>query len=332
MFKSFICDAGKDYTSLDLCEVETALLILKKFNGLAGFHCEDYDMIQKLEKEKLAEGKLSAKDYLDSRPVEAELIATKNVIAIAEKTGSRIHICHVSHPLVAEEIRKSGAQLVFVGITSPLKEYIVENFQKEQHLIKGRIYLLACKILWGDALHYILDLKNGRTAKQKFHPHDLFDHFDEQWEKDLEAGYEPIAQGDTIEELAEKAGIDVAGLVEQVEQYNDMCAEGYDELFEKERQYMQPIEKGPFYCCRQHVGAYGSVGGILINHKTQVMTENYNVIEGLFAAGSDACNIFGDSYPFILSGNTMGFCLNSGRIAGENATANLVEEDEEDFS
>lgn len=35
---------------------------------------------------------------------------------------------------VAEEIRKSGAQLVFVGITSPLKEYIVEDFQKEQHL------------------------------------------------------------------------------------------------------------------------------------------------------------------------------------------------------
>lgn len=35
---------------------------------------------------------------------------------------------------VAEEIRKSGAQLVFVGITSPLKEYIVDNFQKEQHL------------------------------------------------------------------------------------------------------------------------------------------------------------------------------------------------------
>ena len=35
---------------------------------------------------------------------------------------------------VAEEIRKSGAQLVLVGITPPLKEYIVENFQKEQHL------------------------------------------------------------------------------------------------------------------------------------------------------------------------------------------------------
>lgn len=109
-FKSFICDAGSDYTALDLCEVEKALLILKKFNGLAGFHCEDYDMIQKLEKEKLTAGKLSSKDYLESRPIEAELTATKNVISIAEKTGSKIHICHVSHPLVAEEIRKAKSK------------------------------------------------------------------------------------------------------------------------------------------------------------------------------------------------------------------------------
>lgn len=109
-FKSFICDAGKDYTSLNLSEVEKALLILKKFNGLAGFHCEDYDMIEKLEKEKLSQGKLSAKDYLDSRPLEAELIATKNIISIAEKTNGKIHICHVSHPLVAEEIRKAKAK------------------------------------------------------------------------------------------------------------------------------------------------------------------------------------------------------------------------------
>ena len=82
---------------------------------------------------------------------------------------------------------------------------------------------------------------------------------------------------------------------------------------------MEPIEKAKFYCCRQHVGGYGSLGGILINFKTEVMTDNYSVIPGLYAAGTDACNIYGESYPFILAGNTMGFCLNSGRIAGENA-------------
>ncbi len=157
-FKSFICNAGKDYTSLDLREVETALLILKKFNGLAGFHCEDYDMIQKLEKEKLAENKLSAKDYLDSRPVEAELIATKNVIAIAEKTGSRIHICHVSHPLVAEEIRKAKAKGIKVtGETCT--HYLI--FTGDDLMHKGMLFKCspplrtkeACEGLW----EYIYD-------------------------------------------------------------------------------------------------------------------------------------------------------------------------------
>ncbi|MCR5777933.1 MAG: FAD-dependent oxidoreductase [Lachnospiraceae bacterium] len=163
--------------------------------------------------------------------------------------------------------------------------------------------------------------KKGPDIVSHVHPHDLFDHFDEQWERDLADGYEPIVQADTIEELAEKAGIDVEGLVAQIEEYNEMCEAGFDEIFEKDRAYMQPIEKAPFYLCRENVGAYGSLGGVKINHKTQVLTQDAKVIPGLYCAGTDACNIFGDSYPFILSGNTMGFCLNSGRIAGENASA-----------
>lgn len=166
--------------------------------------------------------------------------------------------------------------------------------------------------------------KHGPDIVSHIHPHDLYDGFDEQWERDLAAGYEPICQADTLEELAEKAGIDVEGFLEQVDEYNADCDAGFDEIFEKDRHYMMPLEKGPFYCCKQYCGAYGSLGGILIDYKTRVMTPDYQVIPGLFSAGTDACNIFGDSYPFILAGNTMGFCLNSGRIAGENA-AELVD-------
>jgi fumarate reductase flavoprotein subunit len=207
-----------------------------------------------------------------------------------------------------------------------------ERFMPEDQIANTTFTGNAITVQPGSVAYSIFDSKLLKKYKKKgpdiishVHPHDLFDHFDEQWEKDLEEGYECITQADTIEELAQKAGIDVEGLVKQVEEYNEMCENGYDELFEKERNYMQPIEKGPFYCCRQHVGAYGSLGGVLINHKTEVMNQEAKVIPGLYCAGTDACNIFGDSYPFILSGNTMGFCLNSGRIAGENA-ALLVEE------
>ncbi len=165
--------------------------------------------------------------------------------------------------------------------------------------------------------------KKGPDIVSHVHPHDLYDHFDEQWNRDIADGYEPATQADTLEELAEKAGIDVDGFMEQVEEYNEMCENGWDDIFEKDRNYMQPIEKGPFYCCRQNVGAYGSLGGVRVNHKLQVLNEDSKVIPNLYCVGTDACNIFGDSYPFILSGNTMGFCLNSGRIAGENAAAEL---------
>lgn len=184
----------------------------------------------------------------------------------------------------------------------------------------------------GKVAYAIFDSKLLRKYKTKgpdivshVHPHDLYEGFEEQWERDLAEGYEPVTQADTLEELAEKAGIDVTGFMEQVEEYNDMCEEKFDEIFEKNRNYMQPIEKGPFYCCRQNVGAYGTLGGILINYKTEAMNQDSKVIPGLYAVGTDACNIYGDSYPFTLSGNTMGFCLNSGRIAGENA-ADLLED------
>lgn len=205
-----------------------------------------------------------------------------------------------------------------------------QRFMPEDQIANTTFTGNAITVQPGSVAYAIFDSKLLKKYKKKgpdmishVHPQDLYDHFDEQWEKDLEDGYEPIAQADTIEDLAEKAGVDVAGLVAQVEEYNDMCAEGYDEIFEKDRMYMNPIEKGPFYICRQNVGAYGSIGGVLINHKTEAMTQDYKVIPGLYAVGTDACNIFGDSYPFILSGNTMGFCLNSGRIAGENAAAKL---------
>lgn len=167
--------------------------------------------------------------------------------------------------------------------------------------------------------------KNGPDIVSHVHPHDLYEHFEEQFEQDLDTyvdgnGDHVIARADTLEELAEKIGIDPEGLSKNVEAYNEMCHAGYDELFEKERQFMQPLESGPFYVCRQYMGAYGTLGGVLVNDRMEVMNDEYKVIPGLYCVGTDACTIYGDSYNYSIPGNTMGFCLNSGRIAGENAS------------
>jgi fumarate reductase flavoprotein subunit len=121
--------------------------------------------------------------------------------------------------------------------------------------------------------------------------------------------------------LAGRTGIDVEGLKKTVEGYNAFCEKGHDDVFNKRHDLLRPIKTPRFYAGRFLPGAYGSVGGIKINHRTEVLDNGWKKIPGLYAAGTDACSIYGDSYVFILPGNTMGFAINSGRIAGENAAA-----------
>lgn len=175
--------------------------------------------------------------------------------------------------------------------------------------------------------HSVRDYKkNGPDITSHVHPLDMFDHFEDAVNAALEEGYKHVFVADTIEELARKIEIAPETLEETVNDYNQACANGYDEIFEKDRKHLlQPIKKSKFYACRFFPGAYGTLGGIKINNKTEVLTPEHEVIPGLFAIGLDSCAIYGDSYPFILPGNTMGFALNSGRIAGENATKSVNE-------
>jgi fumarate reductase flavoprotein subunit len=124
---------------------------------------------------------------------------------------------------------------------------------------------------------------------------------------------------DTLEELAAKTGINYPALQKTVEVYNVAAETGRDKIFFKDAQYLRPIKNGPFFAGRHYPSAYASLGGIKINYKTEVVTDDHEVIPGLYAAGVDAATIYFDSYMFIFPGNTMGFALNSGRIAGRNS-------------
>lgn len=135
----------------------------------------------------------------------------------------------------------------------------------------------------------------------------------------IEKGCPNVFIADSIAELAEKTGIDPEGLEQTISEYNEHCHQGRDPLFSRNHEYLRALEGPRFYACRNMPGGYGSLGGIKINHRTEVLDKSWNKIPGLYAAGTDACTIYGDSYVFVLPGNTMGFALNSGRIAGENA-------------
>ncbi len=129
-----------------------------------------------------------------------------------------------------------------------------------------------------------------------------------------------VVAADSLEELAEKIGVPADALLQTVEEYNATCAQNYDELFCKDRRFLRPIQGKRFYACARFPSGYGTLGGIRVNYKLEAEDENYKRVDGLYAAGSDVCDLYAGTYLYYLPGNTMGFAVNSGRIAAENAT------------
>lgn len=109
-FKSFIGPVSPDYSSLNYGQAYEAMERIKEFDGRAGFHCEDYSLIKWQEQRVKREGRLDWRGFLDSRPVIAEIVATVDMIEMAKDTGCKIHICHVSSPMVAQKIKEAQGQ------------------------------------------------------------------------------------------------------------------------------------------------------------------------------------------------------------------------------
>lgn len=137
-FKCFMCEAGDDYTDLTLAEIEDRLKILKSFGGLAGFHCEDYAMLKDGEVQKLAAGATGRQDYLDVHSVAAEQKAVRDLLTVARRTGGRVHICHVSHPEVAELIRQAKQEGIMVTAETCMHYLLLteDDFLKRGSILK----------------------------------------------------------------------------------------------------------------------------------------------------------------------------------------------------
>jgi fumarate reductase flavoprotein subunit len=135
----------------------------------------------------------------------------------------------------------------------------------------------------------------------------------------LEKGSGMVIVANSIDELAEKTGIDKEGLKKTVEEYNRFCETGRDALFNKKARYLRPVKRPRFYASRS-MGSTGTPEGVKVNYRTEVLTADFTVIPGLYAAGGDmVCNLYKDIYPNILPGNAMGFSLSTGRIAARSA-------------
>ncbi|MEY2585417.1 MAG: allantoinase [Verrucomicrobiota bacterium] len=109
--KAFMCNSGiGDFQHVDLATLRAGMERASRLDMLVAVHAESEEMTGALMGAARAAGKMNVRDYLDSRPVAAELEAIRAAIDIAAETGCRLHIVHVSCgsgvALVAEARRR----------------------------------------------------------------------------------------------------------------------------------------------------------------------------------------------------------------------------------
>ena len=124
-------------------------------------------------------------------------------------------------------------------------------------------------------------------------------------------------KADTLDELAEKIGVDADTLKATVEAYNAGMTSGKDE-FGKATSEDSTILQAPFYASLRTPTVHYTMGGIQIDTGAHVLNADGNAIQGLYAAGEVASGIHGNNR---LGGNAYPDIITFGRIAGTNAAA-----------
>jgi succinate dehydrogenase/fumarate reductase flavoprotein subunit len=161
----------------------------------------------------------------------------------------------------------------------------------------------------------------------------------------LRNGY--LLKGNTLGELAAKAGIDGQGLERTVREYNLGAVHGEDRQFgrgsttfnryladpqQQPNPCVAPLGEGPYFAVKVVMGDLGTFDGIRTSVVGEVLDGERRAISGLYAVGNDRASIMGGNYPG--AGITLGPIMTFGYITGRHlagveqglASADLAQE------
>lgn len=139
---------------------------------------------------------------------------------------------------------------------------------------------------------------------------------------------EPLARGlliqaDSLEELADRCGINGEVLRATVAKYNADVEAGRDSQFGRDGLcnhvgMMIPIKQPPFYAYPSVCFVTTTYCGLAVNERAEVLDVDGDVLPGLYAAGEVTGGFHGADY---LTGTALGKAAFFGRVAGREAAA-----------
>lgn len=180
------------------------------------------------------------------------------------------------------------------------------------------------------AYHYVIFdenmkeiIKSGGSPINKFMPYlEKIPNLDELLKDAMDKGY--VFRAETLDELASATGMDKTTFNKTLSRYNQLVDKGSDDDFGKDAKYLYKVSKKPFYAVKVRPELLGTLGGVKVNSSLQAIDESGTPVERLYVIGNDAGGMYPLDYYLYLNGGSVGFAVNSARIAAEHAYKNYI--------
>jgi 3-oxosteroid 1-dehydrogenase len=143
-----------------------------------------------------------------------------------------------------------------------------------------------------------------------------------------------VKRADTIADLARQIEVPPGALEETVKRFNEFASKGEDPDFGrgqsayndclgdpgyKPNAALGPLAKAPFYATRVFPADVGTCGGLITNEHAQVLNEDDEVIEGLYATGNITATVMGRTY--LGAGGSIANTMVFGYVAARHAAS-----------
>ncbi|OLD57585.1 MAG: allantoinase [Acidobacteria bacterium 13_1_40CM_2_56_5] len=114
-FKAFLCHSGLDeFPRVDDLTLWEGLREAARLGLPVAVHAENHELIAALSRRMIEQSRQGIRDFLESRPVLAELEAIQRATLLAGEAGARLHVIHISSGrgvLLAAEARQRGVDV-----------------------------------------------------------------------------------------------------------------------------------------------------------------------------------------------------------------------------
>jgi dihydropyrimidinase len=140
-FKIFL--AYKNFFGVDDGEMYQTLELAKRLGVIVTAHCENAELVARLQEKLLAEGKTGPEWHEPSRPESVEAEGTGRFAAFLENTGATGYVVHLSCEKALHAALAAKSRGVKISIESVLPHFLLDKTYAERRGVEGMKHVMS---------------------------------------------------------------------------------------------------------------------------------------------------------------------------------------------